>query len=195
METALSLQEAGCFSDVLEYVPSPVAAATTSALRIPTTGIGAGPFYSVQVLVYHDLLGMMQHHHHQNMISDGTFSVSKSMLESVLKSWTYSMGFDGSMKNNPNPNTDQHPSFDDCGWGYGTEEQLEEILLKNLEFWYKEAISKLIALGDDEDVSLKVVLRNGHCCGGMDVLTNILHNSLSYLNIGSCENDGGSEES
>ncbi|KAL6279135.1 hypothetical protein ACE6H2_016016 [Prunus campanulata] len=33
----------GCFSVVLECVPPPVAAAATSALQIPTIGIGAGP--------------------------------------------------------------------------------------------------------------------------------------------------------
>ncbi|KAK4794918.1 hypothetical protein SAY86_012912 [Trapa natans] len=64
VETALALQEAGCFSVVLECVPAPVAAAATSALNIPTIGIGAGPFCSGQVLVYHDLLGMLQHPHH-----------------------------------------------------------------------------------------------------------------------------------
>ncbi|AQK91102.1 3-methyl-2-oxobutanoate hydroxymethyltransferase 1 mitochondrial [Zea mays] len=64
VETALALQEAGCFSVVLECVPAPVAAAATSALKIPTIGIGAGPFCSGQVLVYHDLLGMLQHPHH-----------------------------------------------------------------------------------------------------------------------------------
>ncbi|XP_077223664.1 3-methyl-2-oxobutanoate hydroxymethyltransferase 1, mitochondrial-like [Tasmannia lanceolata] len=64
VETALALQEAGCFSVVLECVPAPVAAAATSALQIPTIGIGAGPFCSGQVLVYHDLLGMLQHPHH-----------------------------------------------------------------------------------------------------------------------------------
>ncbi|GMH21723.1 hypothetical protein Nepgr_023565 [Nepenthes gracilis] len=64
VETAVALQEAGCFSVVLECVPAPVAAAATSALRVPTIGIGAGPFCSGQVLVYHDLLGMMQHPHH-----------------------------------------------------------------------------------------------------------------------------------
>lgn len=64
VETALALQEAGCFSVVLECVPPPVAAAATSALQIPTIGIGAGPFCRGQVLVYHDLLGMMQHPHH-----------------------------------------------------------------------------------------------------------------------------------
>ncbi|KAI3932549.1 hypothetical protein MKW98_012520 [Papaver atlanticum] len=64
VQTAMALQEAGCFSVVLECVPAPVAAAATSALRIPTIGIGAGPFCSGQVLVYHDLLGMLQHPHH-----------------------------------------------------------------------------------------------------------------------------------
>ncbi|XP_052194557.1 3-methyl-2-oxobutanoate hydroxymethyltransferase 1, mitochondrial-like isoform X1 [Diospyros lotus] len=64
VETALALQEAGCFSVVLECVPAPVAAAATSALKIPTIGIGAGSFCGGQVLVYHDLLGMMQHPHH-----------------------------------------------------------------------------------------------------------------------------------
>lgn len=64
VETALALQEAGCFAVVLECVPALVAAAATSVLSIPTIGIGAGPFCSGQVLVYHDLLGMLQHPHH-----------------------------------------------------------------------------------------------------------------------------------
>ncbi|KAK4363362.1 hypothetical protein RND71_018603 [Anisodus tanguticus] len=75
--------------------------------------------------------------------------------------------------------------MDESGWGYCTEEQLEEILLQNLEILYSEAINKLIGLGYDEEVAMKAILRNGHCYGGMDVLTNILHNSLSYLNSGS----------
>lgn len=49
VETAISLQEAGCFAVVLECVPPEVAAAATAALRIPTIGIGAGPFCSGQV--------------------------------------------------------------------------------------------------------------------------------------------------
>ncbi|CAN6234685.1 unnamed protein product [Urochloa humidicola] len=60
VEAALALQEAGCFAVVLECVPAPVAAAATTALQIPTIGIGAGPLCSGQVLVYHDLLGMFQ---------------------------------------------------------------------------------------------------------------------------------------
>jgi 3-methyl-2-oxobutanoate hydroxymethyltransferase len=59
---ALALQEAGCYSLVLEAVPSPVAARITGALEIPTIGIGAGPQVDGQVLVYHDLLGLTEGH-------------------------------------------------------------------------------------------------------------------------------------
>lgn len=61
---AQALEVAGCFAIVLECVPAPVAAAVTSALHIPTIGIGAGPSCSGQVLVFHDLLGMLSHPHH-----------------------------------------------------------------------------------------------------------------------------------
>ena len=59
---ALALQEAGCYSIVLEAVPTPVAARITAALTIPTIGIGAGPHCDGQVLVYHDLLGLTEGH-------------------------------------------------------------------------------------------------------------------------------------
>lgn len=57
-DDALALQEAGCFSIVLEAVPAAVAARITEALDIPTIGIGAGAGCDGQVLVWHDLLGM-----------------------------------------------------------------------------------------------------------------------------------------
>jgi 3-methyl-2-oxobutanoate hydroxymethyltransferase len=61
-EDARALQAAGCFSIVLEAVPSPVAARITEALDIPTIGIGAGPGCDGQVLVWHDLLGLYEGH-------------------------------------------------------------------------------------------------------------------------------------
>jgi 3-methyl-2-oxobutanoate hydroxymethyltransferase len=61
-EQALDLQAAGCFSIVLEAVPSPVAARITEALDIPTIGIGAGADCDGQVLVWHDLLGLYEGH-------------------------------------------------------------------------------------------------------------------------------------
>jgi 3-methyl-2-oxobutanoate hydroxymethyltransferase len=60
IEEALELERAGCFSIVLEAVPTPVAARVTRALEVPTIGIGAGPTCDGQVLVYHDLLGLYE---------------------------------------------------------------------------------------------------------------------------------------
>jgi 3-methyl-2-oxobutanoate hydroxymethyltransferase len=60
VEDALALQAAGCFSIVLEAVPSPVATRITEALEIPTIGIGAGAGCDGQVLVWHDLLGLYE---------------------------------------------------------------------------------------------------------------------------------------
>jgi 3-methyl-2-oxobutanoate hydroxymethyltransferase len=52
------LQEAGCFSIVLEGIPARLGAQVTRDLSIPTIGIGAGPDCDGQVLVSHDLLGL-----------------------------------------------------------------------------------------------------------------------------------------
>jgi 3-methyl-2-oxobutanoate hydroxymethyltransferase len=59
-EGALALEEAGCFSVVLECVPPPVAERITAALSVPTIGIGAGAGCDGQVLVWHDLLGLYE---------------------------------------------------------------------------------------------------------------------------------------
>jgi 3-methyl-2-oxobutanoate hydroxymethyltransferase len=55
---ARELEDAGCFSLVLECVPSEAARKVTDLLRIPTIGIGAGSSVSGQVLVYQDVLGL-----------------------------------------------------------------------------------------------------------------------------------------
>jgi 3-methyl-2-oxobutanoate hydroxymethyltransferase len=54
---AVSIQEAGAFSIVLELMPEQLASLITSRLRIPTIGIGAGAGCSGQVQVVTDLLG------------------------------------------------------------------------------------------------------------------------------------------
>jgi 3-methyl-2-oxobutanoate hydroxymethyltransferase len=68
LDEALRLQDAGCFSIVLECVPANVASAITETLEIPTIGIGAGGGTSGQVLVFHDMLGMLSHPHHEQFV-------------------------------------------------------------------------------------------------------------------------------
>jgi 3-methyl-2-oxobutanoate hydroxymethyltransferase len=58
LEDAKRLQDAGCFSLVIEMVPSDLGKLITETLSIPTIGIGAGQYTSGQILVLQDLLGM-----------------------------------------------------------------------------------------------------------------------------------------
>jgi 3-methyl-2-oxobutanoate hydroxymethyltransferase len=52
------LEEAGCFSIVLEKIPALLAGQVSQSLHIPTIGIGAGRDCDGQVLVMHDMLGI-----------------------------------------------------------------------------------------------------------------------------------------
>ncbi|MFZ1799559.1 MAG: 3-methyl-2-oxobutanoate hydroxymethyltransferase [Chitinophagaceae bacterium] len=52
------LEEAGCFSVVLEKIPAQLAKEVSESLDIPTIGIGAGKHCDGQVLVMHDMLGI-----------------------------------------------------------------------------------------------------------------------------------------
>ena len=58
MKDAKALEEAGCWSVVLEGIPLEVAENITRHLKIPTIGIASGPHCDGQVLVLYDLLGM-----------------------------------------------------------------------------------------------------------------------------------------
>jgi 3-methyl-2-oxobutanoate hydroxymethyltransferase len=62
IDEAVALDQAGCFSLVLECVPEELAALITERISIPTIGIGAGPSCDGQVLVFHDLLGLYDGH-------------------------------------------------------------------------------------------------------------------------------------
>jgi 3-methyl-2-oxobutanoate hydroxymethyltransferase len=58
IDDAKALEEAGCFSIVLEAIPDRLAGLITRSIKIPTIGIGAGPECDGQVLVMHDLIGL-----------------------------------------------------------------------------------------------------------------------------------------
>src|SRR5215216_886945 len=58
LEDAVLLEQAGCFSLVLEKIPADLAARVAAKVRIPVIGIGAGQKVDGQVLVLHDMLGI-----------------------------------------------------------------------------------------------------------------------------------------
>lgn len=60
---AKTVESAGAFSLVLEGIPISLAKKITQSIRIPTIGIGAGPYCDGQVLVLHDLLGLFTRFH------------------------------------------------------------------------------------------------------------------------------------
>ncbi|HJT88983.1 MAG TPA: 3-methyl-2-oxobutanoate hydroxymethyltransferase [Bryobacteraceae bacterium] len=54
------LEQAGAFAVVLECIPADIAGSITAELKIPTIGIGAGPYCDGQVLVSYDAFGLFQ---------------------------------------------------------------------------------------------------------------------------------------
>jgi 3-methyl-2-oxobutanoate hydroxymethyltransferase len=59
LEDARAVEAAGAFAVVLEGMPADLAAEITRELAIPTIGIGAGVDCDGQVLVMHDMLGLV----------------------------------------------------------------------------------------------------------------------------------------
>jgi 3-methyl-2-oxobutanoate hydroxymethyltransferase len=59
MADARAIEGSGAAAVVLESIPAELARQVTASLSIPTIGIGAGPDCDGQVLVSHDVFGML----------------------------------------------------------------------------------------------------------------------------------------
>jgi 3-methyl-2-oxobutanoate hydroxymethyltransferase len=62
LSDAKASEQAGAFAIVLECIPAETANRITAEIGIPTIGIGAGAGCDGQILVLHDLLGMLPGH-------------------------------------------------------------------------------------------------------------------------------------
>jgi 3-methyl-2-oxobutanoate hydroxymethyltransferase len=58
VDDALALEEAGAFMVLLEGVPAECGRLVTEKLRVPTIGVGAGPYCDGQAVLLSDLIGM-----------------------------------------------------------------------------------------------------------------------------------------
>jgi len=58
LQNARLLEQAGCFSIVLEKIPASLGKRVAEEIKIPIIGIGAGMHVDGQVLVMHDMLGI-----------------------------------------------------------------------------------------------------------------------------------------
>jgi 3-methyl-2-oxobutanoate hydroxymethyltransferase len=58
LKDAVALDNAGCFAIVLECVSYKLARKITETVKVPTIGIGSGPYCDGQVLVSNDMLGL-----------------------------------------------------------------------------------------------------------------------------------------
>ena len=59
LNSAMRLEASGCSALVLRTVPARLARTITERLRIPTIGIGAGRKVDGQLLLYHDMMGII----------------------------------------------------------------------------------------------------------------------------------------
>jgi 3-methyl-2-oxobutanoate hydroxymethyltransferase len=96
---ALALQETGVFMVVLELIPQELARAVTRLLRVPTIGIGAGPYCDGQVQVFHDIAGLSPRlYRHAKAFGRGKemFATAVSQYVKEVKGRTFPTGANAS---------------------------------------------------------------------------------------------------
>ncbi len=88
MLDAKLLQDAGCFSVVLEKIPAALGKKVSESLAIPTIGIGAGGDCDGQVLVVNDMIGLTKGFHPRFLrqyinLYDGILGAAQSYIKDV----------------------------------------------------------------------------------------------------------------
>jgi 3-methyl-2-oxobutanoate hydroxymethyltransferase len=88
LDDARALQECGCFAIVFEAVAERVATRISQILSIPTIGIGAGRGCNGQVLVYHDVMGLLD----WSPRFAKRYADAKSQIETALDQYVTDVG-------------------------------------------------------------------------------------------------------
>ena len=58
IEDAKAIEQAGAFAIVVEFTTAEVAKVITETVKVPTIGIGSGPYCDGQIIVIHDIIGL-----------------------------------------------------------------------------------------------------------------------------------------
>ncbi|CAN1191433.1 Putative E3 ubiquitin-protein ligase RF298 [Linum perenne] len=72
----------------------------------------------------------------------------------------------------------------DPDWSDITGSQLEELVLSNLNVIFKSAMKQIVACGFTEEEAMMAVLRSSVCYGCKDIISNIIDNTLAFLQNG-----------
>jgi 3-methyl-2-oxobutanoate hydroxymethyltransferase len=126
-----------------------VAEAITEALEIPTIGIGAGPGTSGQVLVFHDMLGMLSHPHHEQFMPKfcKQYAQVGHMIQQGLQD------FKADVEGGTFPGTEYSPYLMSDTEKAAFDELLEKDALER-QRKHKEAAQKLTAADEYEQLRL-----------------------------------------
>ncbi|RPF84266.1 MAG: 3-methyl-2-oxobutanoate hydroxymethyltransferase [Synechococcus sp. TMED20] len=103
LSKALELEQAGCFSLVLEHVPADLAGKVRRQLTIPVIGIGAGDDCDGQVRVTADLLGLTA----QQPPFSPALLPGRELFEQALRNWV-------SQQSSAPPTTEEPPPEPGC---------------------------------------------------------------------------------
>ncbi|KAJ8619603.1 hypothetical protein MRB53_028132 [Persea americana] len=72
----------------------------------------------------------------------------------------------------------------DVYWSVDVVTKLEELVLSNLDIFFKSVIKKIASCGYSEEVTAEAIMKSGLCYGCKDTESNIVENTLAFLKNG-----------